>query len=261
MREDAIRRIQTEFGYSYEDAEKVLEVQNYKTTQFVFNAGVGLFAANRVGPLHREVAHVHPLFRKAWMRYPIQLTAFGGAFFCANKLTTKLFNHFSFMNFYRPRDGRLGVSAESYQGGQDLVAKFRIFEDQRTPSAKDEIQQYLDVYQSGPLTKAELLNRMADGLPVDPKFASKFQIKRRGKDKDDVFWSLGKVHGLENIAYLTEDQILATGGNPFELQRLVDRINDSEKPLPPSSHDSVVSSLHEALENYRNAVDSQNSKK
>ena len=47
------------------------------------------------------------------------------------------------------------------------------------------------MYSSGPLTKAELLNRMADGLPVDPEFASKFKIKRRGKDKDDIFWSLG----------------------------------------------------------------------
>lgn len=67
------------------------------------------------------------------------------------------------------------------------------------------MSQYLDMYQSGPLTKAELLNRIADGLPVDPKFASKFRIKRLGKDKDDLFWALGKVHGLENIAYLTEE--------------------------------------------------------
>jgi hypothetical protein len=46
---------------------------------------------------------------------------------------------------------------------------------------------------------------MADGLPVDPLFASKFKIKRKGKDKDDIFWSLGKVHGIENIAFLTDE--------------------------------------------------------
>ena len=39
-----------------------------------------------------------------------------------------------------------------------------------------------------PLTKAELLNRIADGLPVDPNFAKKFRIKRAGKDKNDIFW-------------------------------------------------------------------------
>lgn len=73
------------------------------------------------------------------------------------------------------------------------------------------------MYQSGPLTKAELLNRMADGLPVDQNFANKFQIKRAGKDKNDIFWQLGKIHGLENIAFLSEDELAATGGNPFKL--------------------------------------------
>lgn len=68
----------------------------------------------------------------------------------------------------------------------------------------------MDVYQSGPLTKSELLNRMADGLPVDPDFASKWRIKRMGKDKDDIFWTLGKVHGIENIAFATDEQLKAT---------------------------------------------------
>jgi hypothetical protein len=29
VREDAIRRIQVEGGYSYDDAEKILEIRNY----------------------------------------------------------------------------------------------------------------------------------------------------------------------------------------------------------------------------------------
>lgn len=36
------------------------------------------------------------------------------------------------------------------------------------------VEDYVDLYQSGPLTKAELLNRIADGRPVDPEFAKKF---------------------------------------------------------------------------------------
>lgn len=113
----------------------MFEIQNYKTAQFIFNSACGLFAANKVGPLHKEVAAVNPLFRKAWMRYPIQLTAFGGAYYCATKLTQKLFPHFSYMKYYRPKDGRMGVSPNSYQDGQDLVAKFRVFENQSTASA------------------------------------------------------------------------------------------------------------------------------
>jgi len=82
-----------------------------------FNSAVGLFAAHRIRPLHTEYAAANPLFRKAWMRYPIQLTAFGGAYYCAGKFTNKLFTHFSFFNYYRPKDGKMGVSANNYQGG------------------------------------------------------------------------------------------------------------------------------------------------
>ncbi len=57
------------------------------------------------------------------------------------------------------------------------------------------------------MTKAELLNRMADGRKVDSEFAKKFKIKRRGRDKDEIFWQLGKVHGVENIAFASEEEL------------------------------------------------------
>jgi hypothetical protein len=57
----------------------------------------------------------------------------------------------------------------------------------------------------------------------------KFQIKRRGKDKDDIFWTLGKVHGLEYLAYCTEEEIMETGGDPIRLQKLVNRVMDENR--------------------------------
>jgi len=96
---------------------------------------------------------------------------------------------------------------------------------------------------------------MADGLPVDPDFALKWKIKRMGKDKNDIFWTLGKVHGIENVAFATEEQLQATKGDPFKIQALVDEINDSEKPTPPPTHDSVVSSLNEQLDAYKAVMD------
>ena len=62
-----------------------------------------------------------------------------------------------------------------------------------------------------------MLNRMADGKTNDPEFAKRFQIKRRGKDKDDIFWTLGKVHGIENIALVDQDALIATGGCPMKI--------------------------------------------
>jgi hypothetical protein len=115
-----------------------------------------------------------------------------------------------------------------------------MFENPASADAKSTVEEYLDEYQSGPISKAELLNRLADGLPVDPAYAKKFQIKRRGKDRDDMFFAFGKVHGLENVAFADKDEVLATKGNPIALQNLVDKINDSEKPLPPASPDLAV---------------------
>ena len=62
-----------------------------------------------------------------------------------------------------------------------------------------------------------MLNRFADGKSADPEFAKRFRVKRRGKDKDDIFWSLGKVHGIENIAHVDEAELMATGGDPMQI--------------------------------------------
>ena len=48
-----------------------------------------------------------------------------------------------------------------------------------------------------------------------------FTIKRQGKDKSDVFWLLGKIHGLENIAFCDAADLNQVGGNQVKLQRLL----------------------------------------
>jgi hypothetical protein len=75
----------------------------------------------------------------------------------------------------------------------------------------------LNVYSSSPLTKADLLDKLADGEPIDADFANKFRIKRAGKDADDVFWAMGKIHGLENIAYATKEEFERAATDPLSL--------------------------------------------
>lgn len=52
-----------------------------------------------------------------------------------------------------------------------------------------------------------MLNRIADGKGVDENFMKHYKIKRMGKDKDDIFWQIGKVHGLENIAHVSDEDL------------------------------------------------------
>lgn len=41
---------------------------------------------------------------------------------------------------------------------------------------------------------------------------------------------LGKIHGGENLAFATEEELHACESDPFRLQALADSINDREKP-------------------------------
>ena len=63
-----------------------------------------------------------------------------------------------------------------------------------------------------------MLDRIAEGRSVDPNYAKNFKIKRMGKDKDDLFWSFGKIHGLENIAFVDSKELNAAGGDPWRVQ-------------------------------------------
>lgn len=54
-----------------------------------------------------------------------------------------------------------------------------------------------------------------------------FRVKRAGKDKDDFFWSFGKIHGLENIAFVDLEELYETKGNPVKIQMLVNRYEGS----------------------------------
>lgn len=43
-------------------------------------------------------------------------------------------------------------------------------------------------------------------------------MRRAGKDQDPFFWSFGKIHGLENIAFADPEEIRDTKGNPVKIQ-------------------------------------------
>ncbi len=39
-----------------------------------------------------------------------------------------------------------------------------------------------------------------------------------------MYWMMGKIHGLENIAYLTDEQLESAKGNPVTLQMLINNV-------------------------------------
>lgn len=83
-RERYIKEIQAEFGYDRANAEKMFEYQAMQGQQILLNSSIGLFAAYKAYPFQQAAAGTYSLFRKAWMRVPIQLSAFTAAYYCAN---------------------------------------------------------------------------------------------------------------------------------------------------------------------------------
>jgi len=59
-------------------------------------------------------------------------------------------------------------------------------------------------------------------------FSKVYQVRKLGKDADPIFWSFGKIHGLENIAYVDEKELLACEGDPVAIQKLVNKIKPED---------------------------------
>lgn len=114
-------------------------------TKAAFCTGVGLFAAHRVGPFQAEAALTMPLFRKPWMRVPMQAATFFGAYYCASQFVTRFFPKLE-RKYYRTESGKSGVSQNTYQCNHDLVSKFRMFDNMASADAKGSVEDYLDEY-------------------------------------------------------------------------------------------------------------------
>ena len=80
---------------------------------------------------------------------------------------------------------------------------------------------YLAMYSDDPLTKPELVDQMMKNISKQCDLSKIFRVKRAGKDENDFFWTFGKIHGLENIAFADPAEIDATNGNPIKLQHLI----------------------------------------
>ncbi len=154
----------------------------------------GAIGAWYARPLQRNLSQSYAIFRKPWLSFPVQLFAFTCAFYGGMQLPAKVFPKFTPSKFE-------GVDHSYYTSSQDIVSKFRLFETMDVKDSHDDIATYLSVYSTQPLTKNEMMDNIAVHALKEFDLGKMFQVKRSGKDRDPMFWSFGKIHGLENIAF------------------------------------------------------------
>ena len=141
-----------------------------------------------------------------------------------------------------------------------MVGKFRIFDSQGTSaSAENDTRNYVSTFSTEALTEPEILHNLQEAAKNNVNEKPKdhgWRVKRLGPDESDHYWFFGKIHGLENIAYLTPEQIKACNGNPVKLQLA---INEVEKPRgQPQTYEQRVANFRNALNHYKEEVDKRN---
>ncbi len=173
----------------------------------IVGAACGTVGALYARPLQRNLSKYNAIFRKPWLSYPIYVAAFGCAYYGGTQLPGRLFPKLTYGKYE-------GVNHAYYTSSQDIVSKFRMFETYETIDSRGDLIDYLSTYTTKPLTKTEMIENMAMNALKEFDLGKMFRVKRMGKDKDPLFWSFGKIHGLENIAFVNPEDLKATNGNP-----------------------------------------------
>ena len=98
-----------------------------------------------------------------------------------------------------------------------MVARFRLFDKIPEVDSERDIQFYLKEHTTKPYSKVELIDRAMSEALKETDITKLFRVKPCGRDRDPIFWSFGKIHGLENIAFADSKELLETNGNPVKL--------------------------------------------
>jgi hypothetical protein len=196
-------------------------------------------------PLQRRLEGYNAIFRKPWMKFPLYGAVFAFCGYCGLQMPSRIFRKYD--------KGDVGVTHQVYTSQYDLVSKFRLFENTPVQDARNELATYLSIYSTEPLTRNEMLDNIMISALKQYDISKMFRVKRRGKDRDPFFWSYGKIHGLENIAFVDPEELKKAEGNPVIIQSLVDKVEAPNIGL--TSHEQLVSELQTALANYKNSVE------
>jgi hypothetical protein len=78
------------YHYSREDAERVLEYEKIEKVKNLWGGLVGGIAAYKFQPIQADLAKRHALFRKFWMRFPLQLSVFTAAYLTAIQIPQRM---------------------------------------------------------------------------------------------------------------------------------------------------------------------------
>jgi hypothetical protein len=81
-------------------------------------------------------------------------------------------------------------------------------------------------------------------------------IKRWGRDANEVYWAIGKVHGLENIVYISEEELEKIGNDPVKLQEALNKVEPTGQHF--ASFEEKFHHKLRAMDEYKKEVNKHN---
>lgn len=117
-----------------------------------------------------------------------------------------------------------------YTSQTDLVGRFRLFDSDNAhceATAEQKAADYLAAYSTEAMTQPEIIQKLQQKNTLNKPKKPKMKVKRLGKDADDLYWVGGKIHGLENIALLSAEELKAVSRDPVALQLAVNKVDKS----------------------------------
>lgn len=239
-REWKVQRMMTTFDLDRKSAAQTLEWVELKFANQSFASACGAIVGYYV---HRKFTPILQarslLFKKPWMVPVVPLIAYYCGYVGARQLRGRRF-------------GGSDIDFEHMSGGNDCISRFRSTEQFKNPTnIQNTLTQYLAT--TAVTSRKELEKEILEIFPktFNPYLSNK-RVKRVDKDADDIFWWFGKIHGLENIAFLSEDDIKRSKGNPIILQDMISNARPSKPPA--SSFDGLVSETMKHLIEYKEQV-------
>ena len=240
-REYKIQRIQASFDMDRNTAAETLEWIELKFANQTFAAACGLVTGFYV---HRKLTPLLQarsfLFKKPWMVPVIPLVAYCCAYTGAKQLRGRRFQG-------------LEVNFNKMTGSNDIISRFRDVDHKKDrKSDSDHLQNYIATCAVN--SREQLEEDLKNLAPVrESKYRNK-RIKRADRDADDIYWTFGRIHGLENIANIPDNVLLSPDMTPEKLQELC----SEAKPQGVQFHtfDDLVSSAMRGLSKYKEVVNS-----
>jgi hypothetical protein len=238
-KEYKIQRIQASFDMDRNTAAETLEWIELKFANQTFAAACGLVAGFYV---HRKLTPILQarslLFKKPWMVPMVPLVAYYCIYTGAKQLRGRRFQG-------------LEVNFNKMSGSNDIISRFRDVDDRKDAgNDSDHLQNYIATCAAN--SREQLEEDLKNLVPVrESKYRNK-RIKRADRDADDIYWTFGRIHGLENIANIPDNILLSPDMSPEKLQELCAQA----KPNGVQFHtfDDLVSNAMRGLSKYKEVV-------